>query len=234
MSAESHRIPVDEGDLESLSAMIDAPSGPPRSAVLLAHGAGANMESAFLAGIAPRLATRGFFVLRFDYPYMERKRRDGRRRPPDRAETLERVHARALAELAALQPGRRWISAGKSLGGRMASRIAARGTDDGRTAGLVLLGYPLHPAGKPEKLRSEHFQALAEPALFLQGTRDRLCDLALLDRELQRYGGRATVSIVVGADHDFAVPRKSGLARDDVLDDLAGRIDDWERATFPD
>jgi len=199
-------------------------------AYLMAHGAGAPMTSAFMAGMAERLAARGLPVLRFQYAYMEQLQRTGLRRPPDRRSLLESVHRAALRDLERRFPGRRLLLGGKSLGGRIASILAAEGES---CAGLVLLGYPLHPAGKPEKLRSEHFAALAQPALFLQGDRDALCDLALLRAALEVYGGQATLVVSEGADHGFDVLRSAGRSSDEVLDTLATRVLEWVRATFP-
>ncbi|MEM7516536.1 MAG: alpha/beta family hydrolase [Planctomycetota bacterium] len=178
-------------------------------------------------------ASTGFPVLRFEYPYMQKARATGRRRPPDRAPALEEAHRDALLALASRLPGKRILSAGKSLGGRIASRIAAQGTDDGLTAGLVFFGYPLHPAKRQDKLRSEHFAALAEPALFLQGTRDALCDLPLLRRELERYGGEATLHVVEGADHGFDVLVRSGRTQPEVLEELCDAVDRFEAERFP-
>jgi len=162
---------------------------------------------------------------------MERAVREGRRLPPDRAPLLEAAHAAALAELERRVPGRPHVLlAGKSLGGRMGTHLAAKGAD---CAGLVLLGYPLHPAGKPERERSEHFPAIVQPALFLQGSRDALCDLELLRPALERFGGRATLRVIDRADHSFAVPRRTGRTAEDVRAELLAQVDAWERATFP-
>jgi len=188
------------------------------------------MDSPFMEHIAAGLVEHGFPVLRFDYPYMERRRLDGKRRPPDRAPILENTHHLALTELEARAEGARILMGGKSMGGRIASHLAARGE---ACAGLFFLGYPLHPAGKPERVRSEHFPALAQPGLFLQGTRDPLCNLDLLDRALASWGGRTSLDLVEGADHDFAVLRSENRERTEVLDSLVGSIDRWERACFP-
>lgn len=201
------------------------------SVFLLAHGAGAGMESEFLVAIATGLAERGLPVLRFNYAYAERMTREGRRRPPDRRPRLEAVHGAALDALRARYPNRRIVLAGKSMGGRIASYLSAVGADD---SALLLLGYPLHPQKQPERLRSEHFGAIAVPALFLQGTRDALCDLGLLRRELETFGGTVTLRVIEGADHDFRVLVRSGRTRAEVLVELVDAIDRWERFTFPD
>lgn len=219
-------------EVERVAAVWDRPAGAPRArSVLLAHGSGADMRSPFLESVAAGLCARGFAVLRFRYPYMERMTREGGRRPPDRAPVLEAVHAVVLERLLEREDGRRPILAGKSLGGRMSTHLAAKGAD---AAGLVLFGYPLHPPGKTERLRSEHFPALVQPALFLQGTRDELCDLELLREALRHYGGRATLSVIEHADHSFDVLVRSGRTLQEVHAELLDAVDRWDRSTFPD
>ncbi|MBK8178350.1 MAG: dienelactone hydrolase family protein [Planctomycetes bacterium] len=232
---------------EGFSLEFQAPGGPacdgrwrpapaPREhPVLLAHGAGAGHELPLLAALERCLSARRFDVLSFHYPYMTRMHREGRRRPPDRTAVLEEAHEQALALLSELCPGRRAILAGKSMGGRIASHIAARGA---AAAGLVLVGYPLSPAGKPEVLRAEHFRALVQPALFLSGTRDALCDLPRLRRALETYGGQAELEVIEGADHDFNCPKRAGDLKkptaESMAEDLAARIEAWVERQWPD
>jgi len=224
-------IPLENAGIPEISAVFDEPSPPERrSAVLLAHGAGFSMDSPWMQQVALGLAARGFPVLRFNYPYRERAVREERQRPPDKAEVLEHAHARALRALEERITDQRVLLAGKSMGGRMASHLAAKGES---LAGLVLLGYPLHPPGRKEKLRSEHFPAIAQPALFLQGTRDKLCDLELLDAALKRYGGSARVEIIDDADHGFHVRKASGRTDAEVLEGMLERIASWEEESFP-
>ena len=219
-------------EVDRVTALWDRPAGRARGrSVLLAHGSGADMRAPFLESMAVGLCARGFAVLRFRYPYMERMAREGRRRPPDRAPVLEAAHAAVLAHLLEREDGRRPILAGKSLGGRMSTHLAAKGAD---AAGLVLFGYPLHPPRRTERRRSEHFPALVQPALFLQGTRDELCDLSLLREALGTYGGQATLEVVEGADHGFDVLIRSGRTRAQVQAQLLDAVDRWERPTFPD
>ncbi len=195
--------------------------------VLLAHGAGAGHAHPLLAALELALATQRFDVLSFHYAYMTRMLREGRRRPPDPMERLEAVHDRALEELSKLRPGRRALLIGKSMGGRVGSHIAAKGAS---AAGLVLVGYPLHPAKVPQKQRSEHFRALVQPALFLSGTRDALCELPLLRRALASYGGPATLVEIEGADHDFA---QRSVSCDAAAAALARHISAWVDTTWP-
>lgn len=236
MSARAIQIPIEHKHVEAISAFhhpaqsAPAQAGLERCSVLLAHGAGADMDSPFMVAIAEGLAARGLPVLRFNYPYMERARLEDRRLPPDRAPTLEATHRLALAQLRELEPKRRVLFSGKSMGGRMGSHLAAQGED---CAGLVFYGYPLHPPGKPERLRSEHFPAIANPALFLSGSRDALCQLDLLEEALQRFGGNPEVCVIEGADHDFRVKKSAGISREEMLERLVEETDRWERETFP-
>ena len=196
METESLEIPVDLAGQGTVGGLLDLPDEDTgRCALLLAHGAGAPATHPFLETVARGLAARGLAVLRFHYPYAQRALREGRRRPPDRREVLESTHASALACLRTRFPDRRLVLAGKSMGGRMGTHLAAEGAD---CAGLVLMGYPLHPPGRPSKLRSEHFGAVAQPALFLQGTRDALCDLELLAPALELWGGPLTLHVEIG------------------------------------
>ena len=221
MAREHLEIALEQGAQPSVGAILDspdgdAPDGPGRScAILLAHGAGAGMDSDFMEAMARGLCDLGLPVLRFNYPYMQASRSRGSRRPPDRIEVLEATHARALAKLrdSPAGQGRRILLAGKSLGGRVSTLLAARGED---CAGLILLGYPLHPPGRPEKERREHFPAIAQPALFLQGTNDALCGLSALKQALATYGGTASLHVIEGADHGFHVPRRSGRSDKDL------------------
>lgn len=224
-------VPVEHADLGEVSALLDLPeeaAGEPlRSGLLLAHGAGAPMTSAFLESVATGLAQRGLPVLRFQYAYAERALREGRRRPPDRRPTLLAVHRAAIECARAAFGERPLLLGGKSMGGRMASLLATEGV---AAAGLVLFGYPLHPAGRPTELRSEHLPAIPMRSLFLQGTRDALCDLELLREALVPCGDRARLEVVEGADHDFRVLKRSGRTDAEVLEQLLDAVDGWERA----
>ena len=234
MRSERFSLPVDHPGIDEVSALFEEPDAAiptRRSAFLLAHGAGFHMESPWMETVARGLVARGYPVLRFNYPYWERALREKKRRPPDPAPRLEEAHARAAAALRARAGDRRLILSGKSLGARMGSHLAAKGV---LCHGLVFFGYPLHPPGKPDRLRSEHFAALVQPTLFLQGTRDPLCDLELLRRELRRFGGSVGLEVIEGADHSFRVPRSSGRSDDQVLEDLLDRTAAWEAAAFPD
>ncbi|MCA8978791.1 MAG: dienelactone hydrolase family protein [Planctomycetes bacterium] len=226
------RIPFLGDHVDALSALWDLPAEGAESdrAVLLAHGAGAPMDTPLLEWAAQSLAEAGVPVLRFLYPYTERARREERRLPPDRAPVLLASHRAAAQVLRGRFPDARWIFGGKSMGGRMSSMLAAEG--DALHA-LFFLGYPLHPAGKPERERSEHFGAIELPALFLQGDRDALCELPLLESALQRFSGDAHLHVVRGADHGFDVRKRDGRTPDDVRQELRTELLAWLDRALP-
>jgi uncharacterized protein len=174
--------------------------------VVLAHGAGSGMRTPFMTGFAEAAGRLGVATLRFEFPYM----RAGRK-APDRAPVLVSAWREAFAEGVAGARGRRVLAGGKSMGGRMASMAAAEGMP---AAGLVFLGYPLHPPGRPEKIRDAHLDAVACPMLFLQGSRDAFARPDLLAGVIARLGERATHVEIPGADHSFRVP---GGPRDGAL-----------------
>jgi len=225
MPHETLQLPIEDCPVEAVAARLDLPGEDPGGpVVLLAHGAGAPMESDFLEEVALGLAATGLPVLRFRYAYTERAAREERRLPPDRMPRLEAVHGVALAALRARFPGRPVLLAGKSMGGRVATHLVASGE---ACLGVVLLGYPLHPAGKPERLRVEHFPDIEAPCLFLQGTRDALCDLELLNEHLPSLGGAWALHTIEGGNHSFEVPRRSGRSDAEVRAELVATIASW-------
>ncbi len=174
--------------------------------VVLAHGAGADMRHAFLEFFAAALAERGLAVVRFQFPYMERAA--GGTRPPDPQDVLLDTYQEVLlasSQRTGSPPGPLFIG-GKSLGGRMATILAAEGRV--RPSGLVLLGYPLHPAGKPSAERAAHLPRCRAPLLFVQGDRDPLCDLALLRESRRALRIAGSLHVVPGGDHSFALPAR--------------------------
>ena len=182
-----------------------------------------------MAETAEDLSAAGFPVMRFHYAYAQRMLDEGKRRPPDRRPLLEAVHRQAAATLRAHFPGRRLLLAGKSMGGRMSSHLVAAGEP---ADGLVFFGYPLHPPKRPDRLRSDHFGDLEVPALFLQGTRDALCDLDLLRDALTHYAGPTHLHVVEGADHGFAVLKRSGRMADEIRSELVSEVVRWEMESF--
>jgi hypothetical protein len=198
--------------------LIDGPAEATRS-ILLAHGAGAPMDSPAMNAIARSLAEAGFRVARFEFGYMASRRTSSGRKPPPRAETLRPEYVAAIAALKARGP---LIIGGKSMGGRVASMIA----DDQHAAGLLCLGYPFHPVGKPTQLRTAHLAALGTPALIVQGTRDPFGTR----EEVAGYKLSKAIEILwlEDGDHDLR-PRKavSGFSMADHLKTMAAKAAAW-------
>lgn len=191
--------------------------GPP---VLLAHGAGAGQDHPGVAGLRDRLADHGLRILTFNYPFME----EGKRRPDQPPKLLE-CHQAALARFKAETGSDRVVLAGRSMGGRMGTYLAAERDD---VAGLVLYAYPLHPAGKPERLRAGHLPGVTAPMLFFSGTRDSMARIELIEEHLRPLPG-ATIELIEDADHSFRVPKRTGRTFEEVLDQVAARSRDWLR-----
>jgi predicted alpha/beta-hydrolase family hydrolase len=216
---------------------IESPAGtvsglflrPSDAAVLLvlAHGAGAGMRHPFLEGLAHALAERGVATLRYQFPYMER----GGRRPDAPAVAQATVRA-AIAAGRTAAPDLATIAGGKSFGGRMTSEAAARGgLEDVR--GVAFIGFPLHAAGRPGDGRAAHLDRVTLPQLFVQGTRDALADLRLIQGLCERLGPRATLHVVPDADHSFRVPKRTGRTDADVLGEIAAAVAAWARSGGP-
>ncbi len=190
---------------------------------VLAHGAGGGMRHHSLESIAEALASRGVATFRYQFPYMER----GARRPdtPAVAEASVRAAVQRAGEAAPHLP---LIAGGKSFGGRMTSSAAAKSLPEAR--GLAFLGFPLHPPGQPGTSRADHLDRVELPMLFLQGTRDAFAELDLITSVCGRLGDRATLHLVDGADHSFAVSRRSGRTPEAVLEELADTLVEWARS----
>ena len=169
--------------------------------VVVAHGAGAGMEHPFLRGFTDGLNALGLATLRFNFPYREAGRRFPDR-PPLAIATWRAVMGTAAEQAAAAGDSGPLWACGKSFGGRMASMAVAEGMP---AAGLIYLGYPLHPPGKPDKLRDGHLYGMTTPMLFLQGTRDTFATQPLLEDVVARIGSTAVLQWVDGGDHSFAV-----------------------------
>lgn len=193
--------------------------------VLLAHGAGAPMDSAALNAIAERLAAVGFRVARFEFGYMAARRTSSDRRPPPRAETLNGEY---LAAVSALKTNGPLIIGGKSMGGRVASMVADELYVSKQIAGLLCLGYPFHPVGKPQQLRTAHLADMKTPTLIVQGTRDPFGTR----EEVAAYKLAKAIEILwlEDGDHDLK-PRKaiSGFTAADHLRTLADHVAAWAR-----
>lgn len=213
-------ISVPAGDSSVSAALFGAP--PRRTVVVLGHGAGGDRRTPFLVRMAEALAASGRGAMLYNFPYTDR---GGRR--PDPPAVLE-LTASTVAEAAAgAFSAERVVTGGKSMGGRIASQAAAAGA---RADGLVLLGYPLHPPGKPEQLRDAHLNAIAAPMLFVQGTRDAFARWDLLEAVLGRLGPRATLHAVPEGDHSFAVPKRTGLTVAGVEKDIQQAVVAWLEA----
>ena len=213
---------------------IEVPDAGPVSALLLrppdawllyvlAHGAGAGMRHAFMNDIAEALAGRGIATLRYQFPYVESG--GGR---PDSPEVAEATVRAAVAAARSAAPDLALLAGGKSFGGRMTSNAMAHSPLDG-VRGIVFLGFPLHPPRRPGVSRAAHLGRVEVPMLFLQGTRDELAQLELLTPLVADLGSKATLHIVEGADHGFAVLKRSGRSHAQVLDELAGTTAEWAR-----
>lgn len=216
----------------SSSLTIPLPSGGTTSGLLhvpakaeacyvFAHGAGAGMTHVFMAAIAQGLAERGIATLRFNFPFMER----GSKRPDALAVAHAAIRA-AVAEAAKRLPGVPLFAGGKSFGGRMTTQAQAAEPLPG-VKGIVLVGFPLHAAGKPSTDRAAHLAGVKVPMLFLQGTRDGLADLALITQTTAQLGKRATLHVVEGADHAFHVLVRSGRNDEQVRDELLDTMASW-------
>jgi predicted alpha/beta-hydrolase family hydrolase len=199
------------------------PSDRPFAALVLAHGAGAGQTSAFMVRAAAELAARGISVATFDFPYITAKRS-----APDRAPVLEAAWREAIEAGREGLGGVPLFIGGKSMGGRISTHVASQG-GAGTIAGLVLLGYPLHPPGQPGKRRDAHLPAIAEPMLFVQGSRDTFGtedEIRALLPSLQH----ATLHAIAGGDHSFKVP--GGKARQEpVFLGVMDTVAEWMRAT---
>jgi len=171
-----------------------------RDVVVLAHGAGASMDSPFMDRVAAGLAERGLRVARFEFPYMQARRDGGRRGAPDRPQVLMETWRQVVASLGG---GPRLVIGGKSMGGRIASMVV----DEIGARGLVCLGYPFHPPGKPEQLRTKHLENLATPALFIQGTRDVFGSAD--DVASYELSPRIHVHWIEAGDHSYKPPARS-------------------------
>ena len=208
------------GDAGTVSARLIAPPGI-RACYVFAHGAGAGMDHSFMAALAAALAAREVATLRFQFPSMER----GARRPDPPAVAHAAVRA-AVAEARRRCTGVPLFAGGKSFGGRMSSQAQALAPLEG-VEGLAFVGFPLHPAGKPGLQRAEHLRAVGVPMLFLQGSRDALAQLPLLQAALAPLGLRAQLRVIEDADHAFHVRAASGRNDREVVEELAEAMSTW-------
>lgn len=179
------------------------------STLVLAHGAGSGMDAPFMCSIAEGLAQAGLSVVRFEFPYMQKRRADGKRRPPDPPRVLQATWNEVIVELG----HEHLIIGGKSMGGRIASLVA----DDAQVRGLVCLGYPFHPPGQPEKTRVAHLEILKTPTLILQGTRDPFGK----PEQVEKYGLSKAIRLhwIEDGDHSFKPRASSGRTLEQNLEE---------------
>jgi predicted alpha/beta-hydrolase family hydrolase len=207
----------------SVSALFERPREA-TACFVMAHGAGAGMRHAFLAAVAKELAALGIATLRYQFPYMEK----GSKRPDPPPLCHATVRA-AVAKARELAPSLPMFAGGRSFGGRMASQAQAASALPG-VHGLIFLGFPLHPAGRPSDERADHLAKVQVPMLFLQGTRDELAQLDLLQHLVQQLGQRATLRLFEQADHSFHVPASSGRKDAEVRAQMLQVLADWTQA----
>ena len=217
-TGEQLRFVVD-GEVE-VSALLSMPAKT-RRLLVLAHGAGAGMHHPFMEMLAGELASVGVATFRYQFPYMEE-----RRRIPDSPAVLTAAVVAAVRAAAEAAPGLPLLAGGKSMGGRMTSQAAAEHPLDG-VRGLVFFGFPLHPPNRPGTKRADHLARVTMPMLFLQGTRDALADLKLLRPLCAKLGSRATLHIIETADHSFHGLKRSGRSDAEVLRELAETAASW-------
>jgi predicted alpha/beta-hydrolase family hydrolase len=225
-SIQRLRVAIDAAT--SVSALLQLPDNA-WAGYVFAHGAGAGMEHAFMANFANGLAERGIATLRYQFPYMER----GSKRP-DLPKVAHAAVRGAAAEAGRQMPGLPMFAGGKSFGARMTSQAQALSPLPS-VRGLVFVGFPLHPAGKPSDERAKHLFEVACPMLFLQGTRDELAAQDLLQPLAQRLGERAALALFDDADHSFHVRARSGRTDAQTLTEMLETAAGWMRgeATRP-
>src|SRR5438309_1440503 len=219
-------ITVKVNDTESVTALLYPGSKRERAGVtvLLGHGAGANQLSGFVRMFAVGLAVRGFDAMTFNFLYAEQKRSFPD--PKARLESCYRAVINAALKHKKLKTNRLVIG-GKSMGGRIASQVAAAEAD--RIAGLVFLGYPLHPPGRPDKLRAEHLKDIHPPMLFVQGSRDVFGTESEIRGVIKKLRLPATLYVVEGGDHSFKVAKSAGVPQQKVYEDVMDEVAAWSQ-----
>lgn len=210
---------------ETVSGMLTLPEGA-LCVYVMAHGAGAGMRHPFMEGMSSALATVGLATLRYQFPYMEKKRRR-----PDQPRVLVAT-VRSACRQAKLKAGDLpLLAGGKSMGGRMTSLAMAQ-EPLACVDGLIFLGFPLHGPGRTGIERADHLENVSAPMLFLQGDRDRLANLDLMRPVCDGLGSRVVLDVIEGADHSFKMLKSARLEQNQVYSYLAGRIRDWIGAEF--
>jgi predicted alpha/beta-hydrolase family hydrolase len=223
MSPSTQQINFQVGDHGTVSGLVQSPPDP-IACYVFAHGAGAGMGHAFMAAVSEGLAARGIATLRYQFLSMEL----GKKRPDPPAVAHAAVRA-AVAQAVERFGSLPLFAGGKSFGGRMTSQAQALDPLP-QVAGLVFVGFPLHPAGTPSTGRADHLSDVRVPMLFVQGTRDALADLASIRAVVSKLGASATLMEIAEADHAFHVLRRSGRSDKEVLVEVLDGIAAWMRA----
>ncbi len=228
---DRQRLTISLAAHESISAILTLPPNKkrvPRTGVITAHGAGNDMENPLLVAFTDGLAKAGYPALRFNFPYKEKGRKT-----PDRPGKLEDTWA-AVCRYFREESGEdvtRIIAAGKSMGGRIASQMAAEKKLPAE--GLIFLGYPLHPPGDLSGIRDAHLYRIEVPMLFFAGTRDLLCDLGKLRAVLGKLSVPWKLDVIEGGDHSFHVPRAMGISESDIFARIVKTTMKWLETSFP-
>lgn len=220
MSQPVERTTIHIEGTHRVSALLQRPSRA-TACFVFAHGAGAGMEHPFMAAVSAGLAEHRIATLRYQFPYMEQ-----RSRRPDPPSLCHAAVRGAVSRAAELTSGLPLFAGGKSFGGRMTSQAQAASPIPG-LVGLVFVGFPLHPPGKPSVERAEHLFAVQVPMLFLQGSRDEFAQLDLLEPLLKKLDERATLRLFEDADHSFHVPARSGRKDVEVRRELVQALAQW-------
>jgi len=231
MPSETERLTVGVNQNESVTALLYAAAKQARAGLtaVLGHGAGASQDSGFMRMFAIGLAARGLEVMTFNFVYMEQGRS-----VPDQKHKLESCF-RAVIDAAVKHrklKNNRLLIGGKSMGGRIASQVAAAASQEkdplaDQINGLVFLGYPLHPPGNPAKLRVDHLEHIRKPMLFVQGTRDALGTPEEIQPFIKGLRPAAKIHTIEGGDHSFKAPKKFGLPQEEIYETAMNEIVSW-------
>lgn len=206
----------------------EAPGVLPAPLLVLAHGAGAPADSAFMDRLASSLSSEGVTTLRFEFPYMEKRRQDGRKRLPDRQPVLLERFRQAIVDIGQESAeGRRIFIGGKSMGGRMASLVIAQAGLHPDVYGAVCFGYPFHPPGKPDRWRTAHFDDLQRPLRIIQGTRDPFGRKAEVEEQGVDTLANVSLAWLEGGDHDYRPLARQPESHDEMIQQAARLASDF-------
>lgn len=227
---ESKQLSIPVGAGETVSAIVCTPDSEPENGaigIIIAHGAGNDMHEPMIVTVCEGLADAGHVTLRFNFLYREKGHN-----APDPQAKLETTWKSVLHFFTESLPFsfKRVIVGGKSMGGRVASQMAASGKLT--THGLILLGYPLHAPGKKDLLRDSHLYEMNIPMLFFAGTRDTLCDLFLLNGVLNKLKGSWDLMVIEGGDHSFHLPKSANFSQEEVYNKVVQKCNEWVKTAF--